>query len=299
MLLSPPPSPLLSKQFRIETVQEPAFEPITAADYATYTRIGTTGDANAIADKIRAARMVCESATDRTFMSTMRDLFIDLPPGVDGGLPSTLSRLWGYLPESIEIPKPPLQAIVGVYVTDDTGAETLVDPSAYWVGRVRNPGRVTLRQSGAWPDTAGRLFETFRVRFTAGYCTPFTSATSHINTVNPHGRVNGDVLRFSVVTGALPVPLVANTDYYVVNAAVSGFQVSAINGGSALTFSADASGQVYFGILPSRIRRAILATAFSDSAPEKRKSSKYDVAEEGSLPAIAKELLKFERFLRV
>ncbi len=54
-------------------------------------------------------------------------------------------------------------------------------------------------------------------------------------TWNGHGFINGNTVAFS--GGSLPAQLTAGTNYFVVNAATNTFQVSATQGGSAITTS--------------------------------------------------------------
>jgi microcystin-dependent protein len=68
-----------------------------------------------------------------------------------------------------------------------------------------------------------------------------TIATPGVVTWAGHPLQNGDPVRFST-TGALPTGIVANTTYYVVNAATGTFQVAATRGGAAINTSGSQSG---------------------------------------------------------
>jgi hypothetical protein len=52
----------------------------------------------------------------------------------------------------------------------------------------------------------------------------------------PPPFANGNIIRFDIISGVLPTPLAANTDYYVVGVTGSSFQVSLTSGGSPIVF---------------------------------------------------------------
>jgi Tfp pilus tip-associated adhesin PilY1 len=87
-----------------------------------------------------------------------------------------------------------------------------------------------------------------------------TSATVVITIASPglvtwtgHTLANGDTVKFAT-TGALPGGLATNTRYYVVNAALNTFQLSATSGGVAINTSGTQSG-TQTGITPGNIAK--------------------------------------------
>lgn len=67
----------------------------------------------------------------------------------------------------------------------------------------------------------------------------FTDAGDLV-TQNDHGLVDGDVVRFSVITTTTGI--VINTNYYVISATTNTFQVAATRGGVALALTDDGTG---------------------------------------------------------
>jgi len=59
-------------------------------------------------------------------------------------------------------------------------------------------------------------------------------------TKTAHGLMNGDVVTFSVITTTTGI--VINTDYFVVSSAANTFQVSALEGGSAIALTTNGTG---------------------------------------------------------
>lgn len=286
---------------RKNIVLRPTAEPVSFADYSDYLRLKTTDmDQKIVDDKLRAARKAVENETRRAIVNQTWDLFIDNPPGgtpewgIFGGF---FSRIFGYDSGGFEIPRPPLIKVVGVYITDDSGTETTVDPSIYWVSRDNNPARIAQRLSQVWPDTGGRAFETFRVRFTAGYITPFTAVASNPTLTAPnHGFNVGDALVLTNRDGALPTGLAVDTNYYVVasNQTAGTLQVSATSGGSAIIPTTAGEGIQFLGEMPDNLRRAILAAAADD-----RFGHKEDNGSEARLPAKALSYCREEKLLRI
>ncbi len=54
----------------------------------------------------------------------------------------------------------------------------------------------------------------------------------HNLTLSPF--IDNDIIRFEITTGSLPTPLAIGTDYYIVNASTTQFQVSLTSGGAAI-----------------------------------------------------------------
>lgn len=90
-------------------------------------------------------------------------------------------------------------------------------------------------------------------------------------TKNGHGLLDGDIVRFSVITTTTGISV--DTDYYVVNATTNTFKVSATEGGSALPLTTDGSGTLVEGF---RMLGGLRATSFSINAEA------IDVTHQGS-----------------
>jgi len=131
------------------TGEGPDIEPVDLEeDVKPHLRIATDEDDELLDALMTAARQACEEYTHTSFYTQTWDLILDTAPGI------------------IELPRPPLATVTGVYVTDDDGVETTVTATTYRVDTVSTPGRVILKLGYSWPDytdTAG-----FRIRYIAG-----------------------------------------------------------------------------------------------------------------------------------
>jgi uncharacterized phiE125 gp8 family phage protein len=141
----------------IKLITPPTVEPVTATEAKLQCRIGTTEYDTLITTLIQAAREACEDYTRMSFLAQTWDVVLDQASGC------------------IDLPRPPLATVTGVYVTDDAGTETTVSSALYRVDTVSTPGRLFLKPGCSWPyytEQAG-----FRVRYTTGY--PAGVGTGH------------------------------------------------------------------------------------------------------------------------
>ena len=90
------------------------------------------------------------------------------------------------------------------------------------------------------PDLKGRTPIGLESAISKGTAT-MTIASPCVVTLTAHGLANGNKIYFTT-TGALPTGISASTRYYVVNATVNTFQLSATLGGSAINTTGTQSG---------------------------------------------------------
>src|SRR5690606_3104987 len=111
------------------------------------------------------------------------------------------------------------------------------------------------RRGKSWPavrlDSAGAV----RIRYKAGYATPFTASTAKSTVVAfDHPYREGDRVRLWNSGGALPAPLKERTDYFVVNLNGNQFQVAESEGGAAVTITDTGAGTHFLGLIPENVR---------------------------------------------
>lgn len=141
----------------VQLITPPTREPLDLDFVKKQRRLGSVTSQDTLFDLwIAAARQYFEMQTGRQMMTATWDYLLDAFPCQD----------------AIELPRPPLQDVVGVYYTDDDGAEqtfavsnyTVVKPSGYLSRR----GRIVLNAGCSWP-TASTRGRSARIRFVAGY----------------------------------------------------------------------------------------------------------------------------------
>ncbi len=93
--------------------------------------------------------------------------------------------------------------------------------------------------------TASWKGTTFHAAFLLDSRSPFTftvDTSTDVFTATGHTYINGQRVRVSQSGGALPSPLVANTDYYVRDAATNTFKLALTSGGTAIDITTAGSG---------------------------------------------------------
>lgn len=143
----------------LKLVTDSADWPVTIEQVKLHLRVDTDDDDDLIEAFIDAAVESAELFQGRALIDQTWDLYLDSWP----------CSVWEGLRRvsQIEIPKPPLIEVVGVFYLDSSGAEQTLSASLYTVDTSNEPGRVVLK-SGSFP-TLPDLANAVRVRFRAGY----------------------------------------------------------------------------------------------------------------------------------
>ncbi len=144
----------------LKRVVDPASDPVTLDEAKKSLVVDFTDDDELIEAFIAAASEYAENFQGRALIDQTLDLFLDaFPVG------------------SIEIPKPPLIEIVGVFYRDSNGDEIEFDE--FEVDDASEPARIYLLNSGSWPTAASRL-NAVRIRFRAGYLNSDSPPTENV-----------------------------------------------------------------------------------------------------------------------
>ena len=133
----------------------PAEEPVTRAEAKLHLRVETdvTADDTLIDRLITVARIQCEAGARRAFVSRTCVAQLDCWPS-DG---------------VITLTTPPLVSVEAIGYTDQDGIEATVDPANYLLDTHSTPGKIFLRNNGAWPSATLQEAGGIRIEYTAGY----------------------------------------------------------------------------------------------------------------------------------
>jgi uncharacterized phiE125 gp8 family phage protein len=137
-------------------------------------------------DEVKAHVRV-DHADDDALLALYRDAVIESLDGRDGWLGRALhAQTWelrrdDFCGREIELPLPPLMAVLSVAYLDEDDAVRALDPSAYEVIGIggHNPARIVLADGQVWPRVSRRR-EAVRVRFRAGYVEPGGAPASEV-----------------------------------------------------------------------------------------------------------------------
>jgi uncharacterized phiE125 gp8 family phage protein len=136
----------------LKLITPPPFEPLTLAQVKEYLRVDHDDEDDAIARCFSAA--------------------VGYADGPDGFLQRALiDQEWeltldAFPIREVRIPLPPLIEIVNLFYDDGGGIQQILDPTAYSVDRVNEPGWIV--PVGNWPATFNGI-NSVRIRFRAGY----------------------------------------------------------------------------------------------------------------------------------
>lgn len=160
----------------------------------------------------------------------------------------------------LSMPRPPLQAVSSVSYYDLNNTLTTLATSLYNVRTPwRQPGRIERAPYQIWPVAFADRPYPITVRFIAGYLSPVTASAS-TDALTSTGRAFTDTQRVKVwnIGGALPAPLTAFTDYWVVSASGQTLQLATAPGGNAINLTDAGTGLNYVGDFPENIKQAVL-----------------------------------------
>lgn len=221
----------------LQMVIQPFAEPVSLEEMKLHLKQDDIDDDDDIIKAvIVAARDVIETETGRNMprntvlMATTFDLFLP-------GFPCE---------NFIAVPRVPLVSVTSISYVDTDGNTQTLSTSVYEINTAA--GRIDLAYAQVWPNTLSRP-HAVTIRFVAGVAVSITAVASSA-TLTPAGRafVNGERVRLYNSGGGLPSGFSALTDYFVVNATSTNFQLSATVGGSAITAGSTGAGGTHFAV---------------------------------------------------
>ena len=241
----------------LRLVRDAAVEPMSIADAKLHLRVDIQDDDVLIGALIAAARRFAENLTQRALICQAWKLVIDSFPG-----PTLIGVPWGKtftLPKhAIVLEKSRVQQVTSIDYLDMGGNPQVMAPNLYTVDYTSEPCRITPVFGQIWPIPLPQI-GSVEVDFTAGYAVPVTFSGSTMTVPadwNPYQIA--DVVRFSLadaMNGALPSPLLQETDYYIASVVAAGsYTLSAIPGGVPITFTDAGSGTALLGVVPEGIK---------------------------------------------
>lgn len=150
-----------NRQFSVITV--PAIEPVTTTELKSFGRIDGTDEDTLIGGFITAARLACEGYLGRSLIKQKIRMYLDYWPGME-----------------IELPRPPLVSIEGVYTVDEDDALTLYEDTNYFVVDTLDPAKLVIKNGSTPPSNTNRYTAGYIIDFWAGYGTASTDVPAII-----------------------------------------------------------------------------------------------------------------------
>jgi uncharacterized phiE125 gp8 family phage protein len=153
-------------------------EPLSLPEVKPHLRLDLTftDDDVYIGALIKVAREYCEKYQSRTYITQTFDLYLDeFPNELERYRALGELRERNYRPftdfhqMAIKLKRPPLQSVTSVKYYDQYGVANTLDPSAYIVDLVSEPGRILPAYGLTWPTTLLQPVNGVAVRYVAGY----------------------------------------------------------------------------------------------------------------------------------
>lgn len=150
-----------NRQFAVITA--PTIEPVTATELKLFGRIDGTDEDTLIEGFISAARNACEGYLARALIKQKIRVYLDYWPGME-----------------IELPRPPLISVEGVYTVDEDDALTTYDSTNYYIIDNLDPAKLVIRNGSTPPSNTDRYTSGYIIDFWAGYGTASTDVPALI-----------------------------------------------------------------------------------------------------------------------
>lgn len=150
----------------LKLITPAAVEPIGLEEAENFLRIDSEPDVTMITDMIITARKQAENITGRQLITATWEWRLDHFPGGCGcGGPFCRDHRG----QMLEVPKPPLQAVVSLKYLDAAGEEQpLTEGTDFVVDTYAEPARIAPAYGCQWPSTQP-VFNAVRLQFIAGY----------------------------------------------------------------------------------------------------------------------------------
>jgi uncharacterized phiE125 gp8 family phage protein len=235
----------------LQLITGPTAEPIHLTEAKNHLRVTDTSTDSAIARSVAAARQFAETNTQRQIIAARWKLVLDSFPGPSlMGVP--IGKSFSLPGHAILLPNPPLIQVVSIQYLDTAGVLQTMPAADYTVDASTEPARITPVFGKIWPINLPQI-GSVSVTFDAGYAVLFTAdATADtIAVIGWKTLAINDVVRLSNSGGALPAPLLPNTDYYIQTVVSPGvYKLSATQGGGAINLADAGTGSNFLGVVP-------------------------------------------------
>lgn len=137
--------------FGLTVVTAPTEEPISLEEAKENLRFAGDYESDRIRALIKAARIYCERATGKAFVTQTLKLTLD-----------------AFTECVIRLPRPPLVSVSSIKYDDTAGTEQTLSTSYYVVDASQEPGRVALAYGQVWPCTYEQI-GAVRITYVAGF----------------------------------------------------------------------------------------------------------------------------------
>lgn len=220
----------------LQIITPPSAEPIHLIDALTHIKYDAGIDDARVKAAITAARSSAETKTWRQLVAARH------------------RQVFDYFPCKILLDRTPVLEVESITYIAMDGTTKTVDASTYTADCTGDPCRISPVFGATWPIPMPQI-GSVAVTFKSGFAAPI-SVDIAANTINVKiwkTQVVGDAVRFSNSGGALPAPLLPDTDYFITSAVSGAYQISDSLGGAPIVLTTISSGTSFIGEIPGDI----------------------------------------------
>lgn len=234
----------------LDRVIEPAVPPLHALALRSHVRQDIADDDGRLDFWIRAARRHAENKCHRTLIASRWRLTLDAFPS--SGNEAVYGSGFSIPSSAILLERGPVLAVKSIKYIDMSGVQQTLPTTEYIVDLSGQLARITPRFGKVWPANTLPQIGAVEVLYDAGDAAGI-SADVNSNVLSILGGIwkplaVGDTVRLTNSGGALPAPLVVDTDYFVQSLPTSAsFTLSVTSGGAVIDITTAGTGQSYIG----------------------------------------------------
>jgi len=160
-----------SMRWALQQTAAPTVEPVSLVEAKDHLRVDVTDDDAVVQNKLMAARDYVERWTGLSLCQQTWKLYLDRFPPAD----RWESWPWRAAPNTVLLPRWPIQSITSIQWTDLNGNVTTISSSDYLVDVVSRPARIVPATGKSWPSTPALAAQNgVVVTFVAGAANPGT-----------------------------------------------------------------------------------------------------------------------------
>lgn len=200
----------------LSVTTEATVDPVSSQEMRDFARLDDSIDTNFLNSFVKAATILCEEYTNRSFINRTLRLHLDGVAEID----TTLSDGFHegpyqlYFNNYLELPKPPLVSVSSIKYFDEDDTENTWATSNYHVDAESAPARIVLKDGGAWP-TSLRKVNGIQVNYVSGYGDSRSNVPETIRVAIMQTALNmyehrGEDEKQGFGTGIKLLPVVAN-----------------------------------------------------------------------------------------
>jgi uncharacterized phiE125 gp8 family phage protein len=234
----------------LDRVIEPAVPPLHALALQDHVRQDISTDNPQLDYFIRAARLFAEAKCNRTLIASRWKLTLDAFPS--SGNPFAYGSAFSLPGSAILLERGPVLAVQSIKYIDMSGVQQTLAATEYVADLSGQLARITPRFGKVWPANTLPQIGAVEVLFDAGDAAGI-SVDVNANVCAVLGGVwkpltVGATVRFTNSGGALPAPLVVDTDYFIQSLpTATSFTLAATSGGAVIDITSAGTGQSYIG----------------------------------------------------